>query len=86
MNDVEADLKALADEELAMAAGLPWRELVKTTPWADSYTALTPGGREAEVMRAYLWAGEPGGAVHCEVEARLSDDGPSARASLIIQG
>ena len=86
MSEVEADLKALADEELAMAAALSFRELVRTTPWADSYTALTPGGREVEVMRAYYWAGEPGGAVHCEVEARLSEEGPSARASLIIQG
>jgi hypothetical protein len=63
----EADLMAAAEEELDRACSLRWRELVKITPWGDTYEGLTPGGRDVCFERAYLWEGEPGGDIRIEV-------------------
>jgi hypothetical protein len=61
------DLRDAAEEELDRACSLPWRELVKVTPWGDTYEGITPGGRDVCFERAYLWEGEPGGDIRIEV-------------------
>lgn len=66
----DQDLTDLAADELAQAIALHWRELIKVTPWGDTYQALAPGGDEVEVERNYLWFKDPGGDVMCEVTAR----------------
>ena len=79
----DPDLQALADDELDRAMSLSWLQLSKVTPWGDTFDALSPGGREVQVERSYVWAGDPGGDILCEVNAfvnaPLYDDG--ARAS-----
>jgi len=66
----DQDLTDLAADELAQAIAIHWRELIKVTPWGDTYQALAPGGDEVEVERNYLWFKDPGGDVMCEVTAR----------------
>lgn len=61
------DLEATAAEELERALDLNWRALSKVTPWGDTFTGLTPGGREVEIARNYLWASEEGGDILVEV-------------------
>ena len=82
----DADLQVMAEDELARALTLSWRELSKVTPWGDTFEGVSPAGCEVQVKRNYLWAGEAGGAVLCEVvvyvNAPLYDHG--ARASRII--
>ena len=63
----DPDLQAMADDELARALTLSWRELAKGTPWGDTFDGVSPAGRQVQVERSYLWAGEPGGDVLCEV-------------------
>ena len=70
MNLIE-DLRDAAEEELDRACSLPWRELVKVTPWGDTYEGITPGGRDVCFERAYLWEGEPGGDIRIEVMVYL---------------
>ena len=69
----DQDLTDLAADELAQAISLQWRELIKVTPWGDTYQALAPGGDEVEVERNYLWFKDPGGDVMCEVIARFGE-------------
>lgn len=57
----------MADEELARACSLSWRELSKVTPWGDTHEAFVPSGRSVEVERNYVWADAPGGDVLVEV-------------------
>ena len=64
---MSADLEALAAEELEQAIGLGWAALSRHTPWGDSYVGLTPGGREVEIARSYIWAEAEGGDILCEV-------------------
>ncbi len=64
------ELSAMALEELEQACSLIWPELVKITPWGDSFVGTAPSGREVEVERRYLWADEPEGAIVVEVEVR----------------
>ena len=61
------DLLAAAEEELDRACSLPWKELVKVTPWGDTYEGITPGGRDVCFERAYLWETEPGDDIRIEV-------------------
>ena len=49
------ELSAMAIEELDQACSLIWPELVKITPWGDTFTGIAPSGREVEVERRYLW-------------------------------
>ena len=72
----DSELLEMAEEELAAACALPFAEIVKITPWGDSFTGFAPSGREVEVERRYLWAVAPAGAVVVEVEVR----DPVARA------
>jgi hypothetical protein len=81
------DLEATAAEELERALDLSWRQLAKVTPWGDTFVGLTPGGREVEISRNYLWASEEGGDILVEVavyagETRY-DDG--AKLSAVIR-
>ena len=57
----------MADEELVRALDLPWRDLVRVTPWGDTAEAFAPSGRPVLVERNYLWADKPGGDVLVEV-------------------
>ncbi len=41
------DLRAAAEDELARACTLAWRQLAEITPWGDTFEGVTPGGREA---------------------------------------
>ena len=72
MND--PDLQAMADDELSRGMTLGWRDLHRVIPWGDTYEGLTPGGRQVEVERNYLWATETGGDILCEVSVH---GGPS---------
>lgn len=61
------DLKAMAEDELTRALTLSWPALAKITPWGDSYEGVSPAGRDVTVERAYIWAGDAGGDILCEV-------------------
>jgi hypothetical protein len=63
----DPELEALAEEELARALTLSWREASKVTPWGDTYTGFAPSGGEVHFERNYLWAKEEGGDVRVEV-------------------
>ena len=82
----DPDLQAMAEDELGRAVSLSWRELCKVAPWGDTFDGVSPAGRQVQVERSYLWAGEPGGNVLCEVvvyvNAPLYDRG--ARVSLTV--
>ena len=65
----DAELEAAAEEELAMAATLSWRELAKLTPWGDTYEGFGPAGGTLEFERSYIWCDQPGGDILCEVTA-----------------
>ena len=57
----------MADDELARALTLSWRALAKIAPWGDSFEGISPAGREVIVERSYLWRGDAGGDILCEV-------------------
>jgi hypothetical protein len=63
----DADLRAMAEDELARALTLSWRSLSTVAPWGDSFEGISPAGREVIVERAYLWQGDAGGDILCEV-------------------
>lgn len=80
----DAELAEMAEEELAAACALPFAEIVKITPWGDTFTGFAPSGREVEVERRYLWAHAPEGAVSVEVEVRdlIARTGAEAKRTL----
>lgn len=87
MSELADDLAAMAEDELARALTLSWRELAAVTPWGDAYDGFTPAGRQVTVERSYIWAEAAGGDILCEVQvyggpARW-DEG--ARASRLIR-
>lgn len=79
----DPELEEMAQDELARACTLSWREMSKVIPWGDTSEAFAPSGRPVMVERSYLWAGDPGGDALVEVvvfpNAVLYDQG--ARAS-----
>lgn len=82
----DPELEAMAEEELKAATSLSWAELVKLTPWGDSFDGIGPAGGDVTVERNYIWKDEPGGDILCEV---IVYRGPSrydhgARASRVI--
>jgi hypothetical protein len=82
----DTDLQALAEEELAQALAMGWRELAPLVPWGDTFEGVTPGNLTAQLARSYLWAGEPGGDILCEVRAYLDEahfDYGARRSALI---
>jgi hypothetical protein len=66
---LDPELDAAADEELALAVCLAWRDLAALTPWGDSYEGFGPAGGAVVFERSYLWNGEEGGDILCEVTA-----------------
>jgi len=88
MNDTptDPDLLAMAEDELRQALRLSWRELAKIAPWGDRFEGISPAGRDVDVERSYLWAGDVGGDILCEV---VVSGGPSrydqgAKVSAVI--
>ena len=71
----------MAQDELARALDLTWRALKGVVPWGDTFDGVSPAGRNVQVERSYVWAGEPGGDILCEVRvytnAALYDAGES---------
>ncbi len=65
--DRQMDLADAAEEELARACDLGWRDLSQVTPWGDTYEGFTPAGRSACFERNYLWELEPKGDIVVEV-------------------
>jgi len=85
---IDPDLLAMAEDELRQALRLAWRDLSKIAPWGDRFDGISPGGRDVEVERSYLWAGDVGGDILCEV---VVSGGPSryehgAKVSAVIAG
>jgi hypothetical protein len=70
---IDRDLDALAEEELAHALALDWRQLSPLVPWGDTFSGVTPGNVTVQVSRAYLWAGQPEGDILVEVRAYLDE-------------
>jgi hypothetical protein len=58
---------AMAEDELSRALSLSWRPLSKVVPWGDSFEGISPAGRDVIVERSYLWQGDAGGDILCEV-------------------
>jgi hypothetical protein len=65
----DPELQAAANEELAHALDLSWRELAKLVPWGDAFDGLGPSGGAVTFERSYIWRDEPGGDIVCEVTA-----------------
>lgn len=63
----DADLEAMARDELSRAMTLRWQDLKAIVPWGDTFEGISPAGRYVEVERSYLWASEEGGDILCEV-------------------
>ncbi len=80
----DADLKAMAEDELRRALELSWRDLSKITPWGDDFEGISPAGRNVVVERAYVWKAEEGGDIQCEVRVyvntALYDQGAAVNA------
>jgi hypothetical protein len=79
----DPDLEAMAQDELSRGMTLTWRDLSKVIPWGDTFEGISPGGRNVEVERSYLWATDTGGDILCEVVvhggASLYDQGARVR-------
>ena len=84
---MDDELSDMAEDELARARTLSWRDLAKVIPWGDTYEGFAPSGRPVQVERNYLWADGPGGDILCEVvvfaNVVLYDQG-SRRRSVIV--
>lgn len=63
----DADLEAMARDELSRAMTLRWQDLRGIVPWGDTFEGISPAGRYVEVERSYIWASEEGGDILCEV-------------------
>ena len=65
--NLDPELEAAANEELAAACTLSWRELSKVAPWGDSWEGFGPGGSPVHFERNYIWLEREGGDILCEV-------------------
>lgn len=63
----DAELEAMAEEELGRVLSLSWKDLEKAVPWGDTAEAFAPSGRPVLVEHSYLWADQPGGDMLIEV-------------------
>jgi hypothetical protein len=69
----DRDLEALAEEELAQALAMDWKQLAPLIPWGDTFAGVSPANLTVQLSRSYLWAGEPGGDILVEVRAYLDE-------------
>lgn len=80
----DPDLHAMAQDELVRALDLSWPALTRVVPWGDTFDGISPAGRNVQVERSYVWAGDPGGNILCEVRvypnAALYEAGESVGA------
>lgn len=67
MSAADPDLLAMAEDELARAMTLSWREASKVTPWGDTFDGISPAGRNVQVERNYLWQDAEGGDILVEI-------------------
>ena len=82
----DQDLGAAAEEELAQAMAMAWRQLAPLVPWGDTFEGVSPANLTIQLSRNYLWAQEPGGDILCEVRAYLDEahyDYGARRSALI---
>ena len=66
----EFELTRMAEEEMDLARRLSWKEMLRVTPWSDTYVALSGAGLEVEMQRTYLWADDTKSAIRVEIIAR----------------
>jgi hypothetical protein len=66
----EYELTRMAEEEMDLARRLSWKELIRVTPWSDTYMAVSGAGLEVEMQRTYLWADDTREAIRVEIIAR----------------
>ena len=69
----DRDLEALAEEELAQAVDIDWRQMAPLVPWGDTFAGVSPGNLTVQLSRSYLWADRPGGDIVVEVRAYLDE-------------
>jgi hypothetical protein len=67
MSNVDPDLLAMAEDELARAVTLSWRDASRVTPWGDTFDGISPAGRNVQVERNYLWSEGEGGDILVEI-------------------
>ena len=66
----EFELTRMAEDEMDLARRLSWKELIRVTPWSDTYMAISGAGLEVEVQRTYLWVDDAKTAIRVEIMAR----------------
>ena len=69
----DRDLEALAEEELAQALDIDWRQMAPLVPWGDTFAGVSPGNLTVQLSRSYLWADQPDGDILVEVRAYLNE-------------
>ena len=66
----EFELTRMAEEEMDLARRLSWKEMLRVTPWSDTYMAVSGAGLEVEMQRTYLWVDDTKSAIRVEIIAR----------------
>ena len=66
----EFELTRMAEEEMDLARRLSWKEMLRVTPWSDTYMAVSGAGLEVEMQRTYLWVDDAKSAIRVEIIAR----------------
>jgi hypothetical protein len=64
---LKEDLTAAAEDEIERACTLGWRQLVRLTPWGDTFEGFSPAGRAVCFERSYLWESSPQGDIRVEL-------------------
>ena len=64
------ELTRMAEEEMDLARRLSWKEMLRVTPWSDTYMAVSGAGLEVEMQRTYLWVDDTKSAIRVEIIAR----------------
>ncbi len=67
MTGLREDLTAAAEDEIERACTLGWRQLVRLTPWGDTFEGFSPAGRAVCFERSYLWESSPQGDIRVEL-------------------
>lgn len=66
----EYELTRMAEDEMDLARRLSWKELVRVTPWSDTYMAVSAAGLDVEMERNYIWVDDSRQAIRVEIWAR----------------